>query len=63
MRHRERGMNVTTLRCRRQVSAYSRDEHGNILPQLDISSLMTENTVLTKCYYSTMHTTGPCVRN
>ena len=63
MAHRERGMNVIILSCRPGISAFLRIEHGNTLPRLDVSGITMEITVLTKCYYSAMHATGPGIRN
>ncbi len=63
MAHRERGMNVIIEPCRRGISAFLRVEHGSTLPRLDVSGITMESTVLTKCYYSAMHATGPGVRN
>ena len=63
MTHRERGMNVITSQCRRPVYVCLGVEHGSILLRLDVSDVMTGTTVLTKGYYSTMHTAGPGVRN
>ena len=63
MAHRERGMNVIIEPCRRGIPAFLRVEHGSTLPRLDVSGITMESTVLTKCYYSAMHATGPGVRN
>ena len=62
MAHRERGMNVTALPCRRRTSVFLGAEHSRTLPRLDVSRVMIRSTVLTKRYYSTMHATGPGVR-